>query len=134
MSSCCRLTSLNPCSSYFLKWAPLSPDSIRYFCNNVVSVGKTFLWKIYGSSSLVSQSGLWTWEFGFPDNDAKPQEFPIVMGPGISVGVGLESDMETLYKVIPGVLGKPVTIPEDGDDKQDALLGSYQSQSFSLNP
>lgn len=134
MGSCCRLTSLKPCSSYFLKWALLFPGSICYFCNNVICIGKTFLWKICGSSPLASQSGLWTQEFGFPDDDTKPQECPIVMGPGSPVGLGLETDTETLHKVIPGVLGKPVTVSEDGDDKQDALLGSPQRQSFSLNP
>lgn len=44
-----------------------------------------------------------------------------MMGPGSSVGLGLETDMETLHKVVPGVLGKPVTVSEDRDDKQDAL-------------
>lgn len=132
--SCCRLTSLNPCSSYFIEWAPLSPESICYFWNNVVSVGKMFLWKICGSFPLSSQSGLWTQEFGFPDDDTKPQECPIVMGPGSSVGLGRETDMEMLHKVIPGVLGKPVTVSEDRDDKQDALRGSHQRQSITWNP
>lgn len=89
-----------------------------------------FPWKICGSSPLASQSGLWTPEFGFSDNDTKPQECPTVMGPGSSVGLGLETDMETLHKVVPGVLGKPVTVSEDRDDKQDALRGSHQRQTI----
>lgn len=41
MSSYFRLISLNPCSSYFLKWDPLYPDSIcDFFCNNSVCAGE----------------------------------------------------------------------------------------------
>lgn len=53
-----------------------------------------------------------------------------MMGPGSSLGLGLETDMGTLYKVIPGVLGKPVTVSKDGDDKQDSLLRPGQFKSL----
>lgn len=76
----------------------------------VFVLGKTFLWKICGLSPLASQSGLQTWESEFPNDDTKPQECPTVTGPGSPVALGLETDMETLHKAIPGVLGKPVTV------------------------
>lgn len=61
--SCCRLTSLKPCSSFFLKWAPLCPDSI-YFCNNGVCVGKNIsmenLWIVStGITKWSPDMGIW---------------------------------------------------------------------------